>query len=292
MNIIALPLSKIVPGNNDRKEFPKDHIEGLAKSIAAEGLHQPVTVRPIGGGKYEIVAGECRYRAHLLLNAPTIPAMVRDMDNRAASLAMLSENVQRRQLNAIDEAAAYRKRIDEFGITAEDIATWANISVDLVRRRLALLELIPDIQQQIKAGSLPLGHAECLAGLDRNNQTAAMRALIAANGQLPTVREFRRLCGELFSQQQQSALFDLESLWREKLASIEAVKPKQTRRAEELARELESARQELARLRLEKEALKLHKALGRALRAADEQRRERLSYLARRAMARYERRAF
>lgn len=294
---VEIPVNAIVAGDNDRTTFPAGHIERLAASIAAEGLHQPITVRPLADGRYQIVAGECRWRAHQHMGAATIPAIVKPMDDRAASLAMLSENLQRQQLDPMDEARAFAKRRDSFGMSAEEIGKWANVSADLVKRRLALLDLLPDIQQQIKAGALSLGHAEALAGLDRNNQIAALRALTTAGSAIPTVATFRKICGELLAQQQQQTMFDLDSLWREKLAEAEAEKPKRGRKAdaEQLAAaraELAAAQAELRQLRLEKQALALHKRIGKAMRAsADPVRLERLSFIARRAMARYERRA-
>jgi ParB family chromosome partitioning protein len=158
---------------------------------------------------------------------------------------MLSENIQRRQLDPMDEAAAYHKRVNEFGMTADEISKWANVSADLVKRRLALLDLLPDVQQQVKAGSLPLGHAEAMAGLDRNNQVAALRALTQADGALPTVKAFRKICGSLLEQQEQTAMFDLDALWQEKLQEAEREKASKRRAKDELA-DLARQRDELA----------------------------------------------
>lgn len=277
--IVNLPIAQILPGNNDRTQFPTGHIESLAASIAAEGLHQPILVRPLAEGRYQIVAGECRYRACCFLQLATVPAIVRPMGDEAASLAMLSENLKRRNLDAIDEANAYQKRAAEFGWSAEQIAAHCTVSADLVRRRLALLELLPDVQQQIRGGALPLGLAECLAGLDRTNQIAAVAAL-RERETLPTVASFRRTCGALLERQQQCGMFDLESLWAEKLAEADAEKPtKRSSRAEaerlaaELAAERERADRLAAELAAERERI-AERERQRAERAAARYRRQ------------------
>lgn len=260
---VELPLNQIVAGSNDRTQFPEQHIERLAASIAAEGLHQPITVRPLADGRYQIVAGECRYRACCLLERGTVPAIVKPMNDERASLAMLSENLQRRNLDPIDEAVAYQKRAAEFGWNAEQIAQKCSVSIDLVKRRLALLELLDDVQQQVRAGALPLGHAECLSGLDRNNQLAALRALTQSD-HMPTCKQFRRLCSELLEQQSSMSMFDLESLWREKLAETEAVKAQKRAARDELA----TMRAELERERREFAAYKAWRELQQQQRSA------------------------
>jgi hypothetical protein len=117
----------IVPGDNDRQAFEPVALQELADSIAAHGLAQPITVRPIAGGLYQIVAGERRFRAMQLLGWERVPALVRDLDDRQASAIMLVENLNRVDLNPIDEARAYSKRMTEFSWAVSDIAHFGKL---------------------------------------------------------------------------------------------------------------------------------------------------------------------
>jgi ParB-like chromosome segregation protein Spo0J len=115
------------------------------------------------------------------------------------------------------------------GWTVAQVARHANVSTERVRRRLVLLDLLLDVQKLVRAGQLPLGHAELLGGLDTNRQLIALRVFTA--GRSPTLAEFRRICGELSAQQGQAELFDLESYYRERLAEVEgpAAEPRRPR---------------------------------------------------------------
>lgn len=109
-----LPYAQVQPGQNDRTVFRPEELEALAASIQADGLIQPITVRPTPGGRFEIVAGERRYRAIGLLGWETVPAIVRDLTDEQASTIMLLENVHRVDIDPVDEARAYQSRIDRF----------------------------------------------------------------------------------------------------------------------------------------------------------------------------------
>jgi ParB/RepB/Spo0J family partition protein len=212
--ITNLSVSQIVAGNNDRREFDPVKLEELAASIAAHGLAQPITVRPLGGRAptFEIVAGERRFRAiSRILEWDTIPAIIRELDDEAASAIMLAENTGRADLNPIEEARAYESRIRRFGWTPERIADIAGVSADLVRRRVSLLSLAPDIQHMVAFGHLPIGHAEAMARLDRNRQMLAVRVLREKEN-VP-LRLFRQIVNQLYEEQSQEALFDLASFW-------------------------------------------------------------------------------
>jgi len=215
---VHLPVAQIVPGANDRTRFDDRALAELAASIAAHGLAQPITVRP-QGDCYELVAGERRFRAACQLGWETIPAIVRELSDEAADAIMLAENLARADLDPLDEAGAYQKRMARHGWSVADVARHANVSTDRVRRRLALLALLPDVQRLVRAGQLPIGHAELLADLDANRQLIALRVFTA--GRSPTLAEFRRICGELAAQQDQAELFDLEAFYVERLAELE-----------------------------------------------------------------------
>lgn len=216
---IHLPLVELVAGENDRTRFDDRDLTELAASMAEHGLAQPITVRPRSSGGYEIVAGERRTRAARQLGWASIPAIVRELSDEAAAGIMLAENILRRDLDPLDEAGAYQKRMQRFGWSAAETARQANVSVDRVRRRLALLSLLPDVQKLVRSGQLPIGHAELLSDLDSNRQLVALR--VFTGGRAPTLAEFRRICGELAAQQSQAALIDLEAFYAERLAELE-----------------------------------------------------------------------
>jgi ParB/RepB/Spo0J family partition protein len=204
--IREIALSSISAGANDRTAFPAAEIRQLADSIAEHGLAQPITVRPVAGN-YRIAAGERRFRAFQLLGRESIPAIVREMTDEEEAALMLLENLQRSDLSPIDEARAYRSRMQRFGYTVSQVAAQAQVSPGRVNGRLGLLELREDVQHLIVSGQLPLGHAQAMAGLDGNRQGLALRTLQDAE-RLPNLPEWRAVCGQLYEQQQQDVLFD------------------------------------------------------------------------------------
>ncbi len=229
--ITDLPVSEIAAGNNDRQDFDPAKLAELAASIAAHGLAQPITVRPLGGlfGGFEIVAGERRFRAiSQVLGWDTVPAIVRDLDDEAASAIMLAENTGRADLNPIEEAQAYQSRIERFGWSPERIADIAGVSTELVKRRLSLLSLVPDIQHMVAFGHLPIGHAEAMTRLDRNRQLLAIRVLREKEN-VP-LRLFRQIVNQLLEEQSQEALFDLADFWVQQVQE-DAELPRKGKRA-------------------------------------------------------------
>lgn len=204
----------IIPGDNgtghqDRTSFDKAGLAELAGSIAAHGLLQPITVRQVEDSDlYMIVAGERRFRACQSLGWATIPAIVADVTSDEAAALMLAENTGREDLNPVDEANAYRVRIDRLGWTVADCARSAGVSETRVQFRLKLLKLRPDLQDLVRSGNLALGYAQIIAdgNLDVNRQLLALRAL--RDNPSPTPTWFRRVVGELLTQQAQGSIFD------------------------------------------------------------------------------------
>lgn len=213
--VTKIPTILIVAGNNDRTVFNQVEIDSLAASIKSDGLLQPPTVRPIGNGFFEIVAGERRVRACKSLGWPEIPCMVRELTDEQAAALMLAENVMRVDINPIEEANAYRSRMSKFGWTVKQTAENVNLPLKRVKDRLQLLELHPDVQKLIQTKQLGVTYGESMAGLDYNRQLIAMR--VFSSGRQPTIQEFRKLCNQLLSEQSQDTLFDLESLWQNQL---------------------------------------------------------------------------
>jgi ParB/RepB/Spo0J family partition protein len=235
-SIPRLPVGKIVAGENDRTAFEPVALAELADDIAANGLAQPITVRPmyrcascghsgpLTGNRckacvetlgedshwYQIVAGERRFRAiSALLNWPDAPVIIRSMTDKEASAVMLSENLKRVDLNPLDEANAYKKRIDKEGWTIAECAKNANVPAARVKGRLALLLLIPDAQALVRSGNLGVGYAECMGDLDANRQAQALQYFNVARR--PNLADFRALCGELLAEQAQDSLFDMDA---------------------------------------------------------------------------------
>lgn len=215
--IDQIPVARVRAGKNDRTVFNAEALERLASSIRERGLLQPITVRRASdwlksGKGYEIVAGERRFRAVLSLGWKSVPALVVDMEDEAASTAMLTENVARADLDLIDEACAYQSRIDAFGWSVDDLADKAGVTVARVHARLKLLKLRPEIQQLVRSGDLQPGYAQILAAvpLDENRQLLAVSGL--RDNPAPQVGWFRRLVNALYAEQTQQALVALEAL--------------------------------------------------------------------------------
>ncbi len=219
--IVEIKLAAIVPGDNDREAFPEGELVELADSIRQYGLAEPIIVRPFGNG-FQIVAGERRWRAHhiytervrsgaWLLSGRVRPgfvrAIVRALSDEEASGIMLLENIHRAELNPIEEARAYHKRMQQFGWNEESIAQAANVPATRVRLRLALLDIVPEAQQLVKDGQMGVKYAYVMRDLDPNRQRIALRYL--AEVDTPRLHEFRKLCAKLLEEQAQEALFDM-----------------------------------------------------------------------------------
>lgn len=216
--IQQIKLDKIKPGNNDRTVFKSVELAELAASITQDGLIQPITVRPITGtDHFEIVAGERRFRAFSMTDSETIPAIVRPLDDRTCSRIMLIENLQRADIDPIDEAKAYQSRIDEFGLTVAEMAEWAKVSTAKIRNRLGLLKLMPEVQHLIRFGNMPLVYATPMAPLNKNFQLIAFRYF--TGGKRPLIAEFRALCSGLLEKQNQISMFDLDEFMTKPIES-------------------------------------------------------------------------
>jgi ParB/RepB/Spo0J family partition protein len=215
-DIEGVPAHLIHAACNDRTVFDLVELRELAESIDKNGLHQAITVRPCADGTYEIVMGERRYRAMTqILGWATIPqnyVNIREMTDIEASRAMFEENLKRVDLNPIDEANAYAKRMRDFGLSESDIAKELGFSLDRIKSRLALLGLSPDVQLLVQGGSLPLGAADCMTGLDSNFQVNALRYYQSKN---PTVSEFRAFCSDQLLDQNSLAFLDFDEFMTE-----------------------------------------------------------------------------
>ena len=179
--LLQLDLGKIVPNpHQPRKEFAADKLDELSVSIAARGLIQPVIVRPLGDGRYELIAGERRWRAAGMAGLTRIPAVVRHAESAEALELALIENIQRQDLNPIETAQAYRHLAETFDFSHEEIAAKVGKERSSITNLLRLLNLPEEIQKDVATGTLSMGHARAILGIpDRDGQLLARAAVLA-----------------------------------------------------------------------------------------------------------------
>lgn len=174
-----LPVQQLVPGaHQPRRHFDEAALAELTESIKAQGVVQAIVVRPVAGERYEIVAGERRWRAAQRAGLKTIPAIVRLLDERAAMAIALVENIQRADLNALEEAEALKKLVDECGLTHEACATAVGKSRTAVTNLLRLTDLEAESQALLRAGQLSFGHAKVLLGLPAARQVSLAKLVV------------------------------------------------------------------------------------------------------------------
>lgn len=190
-----LPVTSIRPNAyQPRQTFADDELSSLTASIRELGVLQPVLVRPAADGQFELIAGERRWRASQRAGLTTIPAIVRATDDTQALEQALVENLQRVDLNAIEEAAAYQQLIDDFALTHDDVARRVGRSRAAVTNTLRLLNLTPSIQRLIMDGQLSAGHARALLGTsDKAFQEMQARRIVAEGLSVRSIEEAVRL---------------------------------------------------------------------------------------------------
>lgn len=186
-----IPLSEIVPNpHQPRKHFSHQDLEDLVASIKKHGVMQPITVTEHATGGYELIAGERRFRASQIAGMPTIPALVRQASEQEKLELALIENIQRQELNPIEEAFAYTRLIEEFGLTQEAVAEQVGKSRPAIANTVRLLDLPDVIQKALIDGQISMGKARALLGLkDTAEQLAVFSQMI---GEKVTVRDVER----------------------------------------------------------------------------------------------------
>lgn len=190
-----VPVGMIQRGKyQPRREMNPDALEDLANSIRAQGVIQPIVLRQVDGGMYEIVAGERRWRASQLAGLADIPAIIRDIPDEAAVAIALIENIQRESLNPVEEAIAMQRLIDEFSMTHQLVAEAVGKSRASVTNLLRLLTLMPEVKTMLEQGDLEMGHARALLTLSAELQLEAAQTI--ANKGL-SVREAEELARQL-----------------------------------------------------------------------------------------------
>jgi ParB family chromosome partitioning protein len=197
-SVATLPVDLIGRGRfQPRRDFNPESLQELADSIRAQGVVQPVVVRPVGEGRYELIAGERRWRAAQMAELHDIPAVVRDVPDQTAMAMALIENIQRDDLNPLEEATALQRLLEEFGLTHQEVAQAVGKSRATVSNLLRLLELNADVKAALESRQLEMGHARALLGLRGTAQSEAAR-LVVHKGL--SVRETEALVRRLIEQ--------------------------------------------------------------------------------------------
>src|SRR5256714_3663093 len=180
IDLAQLPVDSIHPNpRQPRRRFDHEATAGLAESIRAQGIVQPVLVRPRGDGGWELIAGERRWRAAREAGVATVPAVVRQADDRDSLVLALVENVAREQLSPVEEARAYAMLIDEFGLSLGDLSGRVGKAKPTVSNRLRLLDLPDDVLSLVERGDLTEGHARAvLAVPDQDGRRRLARQIV------------------------------------------------------------------------------------------------------------------
>jgi ParB family chromosome partitioning protein len=196
-SLAQLTIASVRPGKyQPRTRMDEASLAQLADSIRARGVIQPIVVRPVGEGQYEILAGERRWRAARLAGLDRVPAVVREVPDEAALGIGLIENIQREDLNPIEEANGLKRLIDEFKLTHDEVAQAIGRSRAGVTNLLRLLELAASVQSMVQEGRIDMGHARALLALGKSRQVE-LAERIAQQGL--SVRETERLVQEASS---------------------------------------------------------------------------------------------
>ena len=188
-----LPIYKVEPNpDQPRQNFDEEELQALADSITVHGIIQPLTVREMPNGYYQIIAGERRWRAARMANLSDVPAVIIEADDKKAMELALIENLQRQDLNPLEEALGYQTLMNEYGLTQEEAAGRVGKSRPAVANALRLLGLCPEVQERVRKGELSAGHARAILQLksEKKQQEAAQK--IVALGL--SVRQAELLC--------------------------------------------------------------------------------------------------
>lgn len=190
-----LSIDLLKPGKyQPRRGMDKKSLEELAESIRTQGIIQPIVVRPIKGGGYEIIAGERRWRAAQLAKMQEVPVVTKEMADEQALAVSLIENIQREELNAIDTALSLQRLINEFSMTHENAALAIGKSRSAVTNLLRLLELADEIKEMVQEGALEMGHARALLTLEVTKRTYAAKII---SSKKMSVRDAEKLVRQL-----------------------------------------------------------------------------------------------
>ncbi len=194
LNVVQMQAGKYQP----RTRMDEGALNELAASIRTQGIMQPILVRPVSGDKYEIIAGERRFRAAQLAGLDQVPVLVREVDDQTAAAMALIENMQREDLNPLEEAQGIERLIKDFSFTHEQAATAVGRSRSAVSNLLRLINLAPPVQTMLMAGDLDMGHARALLVVDAATQISLASMVVAKR---LSVRETEKLVARTLEEQ-------------------------------------------------------------------------------------------
>lgn len=191
-NNVFLKISDIEPNRDQpRKDFNEEALRELADSIATHGVLQPLLVRPLAGGGYQLVAGERRWRASRMAGLSEVPVVIREMTDSEMTQIALIENLQREDLNSVEEALGYKSLMDAYNLTQDEVAKAVGKSRPAVANVMRLLNLPEEIQDMLKEGKISAGHARALLGIaDKENMIEIAKSIASQD---LTVRDVERL---------------------------------------------------------------------------------------------------
>ncbi len=179
-SVQTLPVTQLQPGKyQPRTRMDPGSLEELAASIRAQGIMQPILVRPVGQERFEIIAGERRWRASQIAGLAEVPVLVREIPDESALAMSLIENIQRENLNPLEEAAGIQRLVDEFSMTHQQAAEAVGRSRSAASNLLRLLQLTKPVQELLMAGDIDMGHARALLPLTGGQQVAAANRVVA-----------------------------------------------------------------------------------------------------------------
>ena len=188
-----LPIHKVEPNRNQpRQDFDEEELQALSDSLSEHGILQPLTVRELDSGYYQIIAGERRWRAARMAGITEVPAVIIEADDKKAMELALVENLQRQDLNAVEEALGYQSLMSDFGLTQEETAQAVGKSRPAVANALRLLNLCPGVLEKVRDGSLSAGHARAVLSLKSEKKQLEVAQKIIALGL--SVRQAELLC--------------------------------------------------------------------------------------------------
>lgn len=215
----SLPIQWLRPGKyQPRRDMSQEALEELASSIRAQGIIQPIVVRAIGENQYEIIAGERRWRASQMVHLEYVPCLIKSVEDNAAIAMALIENIQREDLNAIEEAVALQRLMHEFDLSHQQVADAVGKSRSAVSNLLRLNQLNDDVKTLVEHGDLDMGHARALLALEDEAQSQAAAQVVQKN---MTVRDTERFVQKLLNPPAPKAVVapdPIQSAWSSKLS--------------------------------------------------------------------------
>ena len=217
--VVTLRLSQIEPNRDQpRKIFSEEALNELAYSIREHGVLQPLLVRPLPGGSYQLVAGERRWRASRMAGLQEVPVVIREMDEEQAMEIALIENLQREDLNAIEEATGYKQLMERYGMTQEQVAKRVGKSRPAIANALRLLNLPPKVMDMVGEGEVSPGHARALLAFDDQDRIVEIAQKVKTGKY--SVRDIERMAKNQDEKKEKAAKAPEEPAWGGKSAFL------------------------------------------------------------------------